>query len=522
MSSSTSSRAQQKTVKETSAKGGILRRACACGNRTVAGGECEGCSKKRLQRAQRGNTKVSEVPEIVHEVLRSPGQPLDSETRAFMEPHFDHDFSQVRVHTDAKASESAQTVDALAYTVGRDVVFASGQYTPDTQMGRGLLAHELTHVLQAGNAPATSTIEMGHADSLEERAAEHNEAAARPVVGYSAANLLQRKKGGTAGGFFANIGRALADLFTGDEPDYDEKTLKEYLKYLKDNNDIEDDFDSDNKARAVVEQQLFAGESTGIKILLVREMLSGAAFDADEQAILELLQAVDANERTKIADTVTYDKLYDKFDGEELDQLYALLPKMEFFHPRAKKESKTHTFEAYIKKWEALHGKTMTDTERKVLARGCVGITSLNLGIIPNPDLSECYGSFEGAWNASRKMNEFLAVNFPDKKAIIFSKRFWSGDNDYTPDPQTGRVDMSKYDYTAKPGFTNFDYGFYDEATNKWWHANHCEPKISGPQCKPKNPNEPMSVYESNLPYYSQPLQDFNEQVFCVGVSTLN
>lgn len=51
------------------------------------------------------------------------GQPLDAATRAFMEPRFGHDFSHVRVHTDARAVESAQAVNALAYTVGHDVVF---------------------------------------------------------------------------------------------------------------------------------------------------------------------------------------------------------------------------------------------------------------------------------------------------------------------------------------------------------------------------------------------------------------
>src|SRR6266571_6871566 len=60
---------------------------------------------------------VNEVPSIVQEVLSSSGQPLDSETRAFMEPRFGHDFSQVRVHTDEQAVESAQAVNALAYTV---------------------------------------------------------------------------------------------------------------------------------------------------------------------------------------------------------------------------------------------------------------------------------------------------------------------------------------------------------------------------------------------------------------------
>ena len=90
----------------------------------------------------------SAVPPIVHEVLHSPGQPLDAATRAFMEPRFGHDFSRVQVHSDTKAAESAWAVNALAYTVGRNVVFGEGQYAPATTMGRKLLAHELTHVVQ--------------------------------------------------------------------------------------------------------------------------------------------------------------------------------------------------------------------------------------------------------------------------------------------------------------------------------------------------------------------------------------
>lgn len=90
----------------------------------------------------------SAVPPIVSEVLRSPGQPLDPTTRAFMEPRFGHDLSRVRVHTDRKAAESARAVNALAYTVGSDVVFRSGRYAPEISEGRRLIAHELTHVVQ--------------------------------------------------------------------------------------------------------------------------------------------------------------------------------------------------------------------------------------------------------------------------------------------------------------------------------------------------------------------------------------
>src|SRR5262249_55583556 len=81
------------------------------------------------------------VPAIVEEVLRSPGQPLDAPTRAVMEPRFGYDFSRVRVHTDPAAAESAHAVKALAYTVGSSIVFGRGQYAPQSDPGRRLLAH---------------------------------------------------------------------------------------------------------------------------------------------------------------------------------------------------------------------------------------------------------------------------------------------------------------------------------------------------------------------------------------------
>ena len=130
---------------------GPLQRECACGQHTVAGGECEECRQKRegtMQRAAVNSVFMRTVPPIIHEVLSSPGQPLNATTRAFMEPRFGHDFSQVSVHTEARAAESARAVNALAYTVGRDIVFGTGQYVPGTRKGRRLLAHELTHVVQ--------------------------------------------------------------------------------------------------------------------------------------------------------------------------------------------------------------------------------------------------------------------------------------------------------------------------------------------------------------------------------------
>lgn len=100
----------------------------------------------------------------VQHVLASPGRPLDGSTRAFFAARFGHDFGDVRVHDDAAAGASARGVHALAYTVGNDVVFGPGQYSPGTSAGRHLLAHELTHVIQQRGRPA-ATIQR-HKDDL--------------------------------------------------------------------------------------------------------------------------------------------------------------------------------------------------------------------------------------------------------------------------------------------------------------------------------------------------------------------
>jgi enamine deaminase RidA (YjgF/YER057c/UK114 family) len=185
-------------------QGGVLQRKCSCGNGSGTGGTCTECQKKQgqslqtklrisepgdryeqeadrvaeqvmrmpeptikrqvesekeeiIQRKAIAQQDTSEVPSIVQETLNSPGQPLNSETRTFMESRFGHDFNQVRVHTDAKAAESARTVNASAYTVHNNIVFSSGQYRPETEAGKKLLAHELTHTLQQQTVTTETT-----------------------------------------------------------------------------------------------------------------------------------------------------------------------------------------------------------------------------------------------------------------------------------------------------------------------------------------------------------------------------
>jgi hypothetical protein len=132
------------------------------------------------KRLQPDNSVQTAVPPIVHEVLASPGQPLDTATRAFMEPRFGHDFSRVRVHSDSRAAESARAVNALAYTVAQDVVFGEGRYAPHTSEGRKLLVHELTHVVQQGTTTfsANEPIELSGPQDASERQADAFAAAA--------------------------------------------------------------------------------------------------------------------------------------------------------------------------------------------------------------------------------------------------------------------------------------------------------------------------------------------------------
>jgi hypothetical protein len=201
----------RETIKTTVSKpsisiAGVLQRKCGgCGQHTLAGGGCSDCEKKKglLQRRASGGEATGEAPLAVHEVLRTPGQPLDRATRAYMEPRFGHDFSRVRVHTDERAAESARAVNSLAYTVGPDIVFGAQQYAPSSTSGRRLLAHELAHTIQQSGAAGSlmTSLRVGAADDTHEREAEARAAqvvegrttAPAPKPSFSAAPCLQRQ-----------------------------------------------------------------------------------------------------------------------------------------------------------------------------------------------------------------------------------------------------------------------------------------------------------------------------------------
>jgi hypothetical protein len=126
--------------------------ACTAGGSTCA--ECETEGQALLQpKTERPFVTVGSVPDDFMRNL-GRGEPLDAATRAYFEPRFGHDFSNVRVHSSAAAQQSAHEVSANAYTVGNDIVFAAGRYAPTTGEGRRLIAHELTHVVQQSTSDA--------------------------------------------------------------------------------------------------------------------------------------------------------------------------------------------------------------------------------------------------------------------------------------------------------------------------------------------------------------------------------
>jgi len=106
------------------------------------------------QLSRQTNGETGSAPPSVDAALATPGMPLEPAFRQDMERRFGYDFSKVRVHSGSTAEQSAQDVNANAYTVGQNIVFGAGRFARESQQGRRLLAHELTHVVQQGYATA--------------------------------------------------------------------------------------------------------------------------------------------------------------------------------------------------------------------------------------------------------------------------------------------------------------------------------------------------------------------------------
>ena len=163
----------------------MLARKCASCEST--GSSCASCAAEPEETIQRkiessASTASASTPaNPVHSL--DAGEPLHRATRAMMEPRFGSDLSQVRVHADARAAESARSVNALAYTVGRDIVFGAGQYAPQTSTGQKLLAHELTHFMQQSSAAFQPILQRACSKDPECEPAEEGELPGSNVKG---------------------------------------------------------------------------------------------------------------------------------------------------------------------------------------------------------------------------------------------------------------------------------------------------------------------------------------------------
>jgi hypothetical protein len=137
------------------------------------------------------------VQRLMESEMRAPGEPLAPSVRADMEARFGCDFGAVRIHTGADAARSTEAVHANAYTIGRDIAFASGQYAPHTATGRHLLAHELAHVVQqsrGGPAPALHSAGRLEVDAAQAAAAVAHGSAAVEVAAASGVGMARQEK----------------------------------------------------------------------------------------------------------------------------------------------------------------------------------------------------------------------------------------------------------------------------------------------------------------------------------------
>lgn len=238
------------------------------------------------------------------------------------------------------------------------------------------------------------------------------------------------------------------------------------------------------------------------------------------QTIRRLLYSRDAGQLT-FTQRSTVQRL-----GESLNTPAKIKPA----HGEDKNKQRRYSVDQYISMWEAEQGRKLTPDERMTIERGCIGITALNLSGGGDPPLDECYSTF-GKAKASvdkknREIDEFnrWADGIPlighlmkkDHRAILFAKMFWSNQDPdekkrrvgkkraFRPDKH-GRVDMTNYKYLDRPGFVNFDYAFWDEASQSFWHANHSEPG--------------MEVKQSTKAKFEEGFADFDRTVYCVAIA---
>jgi len=213
-----------------------------------------------------------------------------------------------------------------------------------------------------------------------------------------------------------------------------------------------------------------------------------------------------------------------------------------------KGEQRQFSPEQYIAMWEKEQGREMTPVEKETINRGCIGVTAANLngGGDPLNVADKTYATFELAHQYVVAHNKLLdqaakrGAHIAPARYVMFAKLFWSNqsanyddrlkpdDKAFLPDPKTGEIDMKGYHYepqsllkydaktgaAIKKSYINFDYGFWDDASHCFWHANHMQYK--DPQRAAK---DPMKVLQSTREKFVKGYLDFDRIVFCVALA---
>lgn len=214
-------------------------------------------------------------------------------------------------------------------------------------------------------------------------------------------------------------------------------------------------------------------------------------------------------------------------------------------------QQRRYSVDQYIEMWEKEQGRKMHVYERATVEQGCIGITLNNLQARGRDPLSLAegtYGTFDQAFAEMTKRNEFLdqlqaskqvwsrvlASMVARSRYVLFAQLFWSNQSDHVeerkqpapnaflPDPKTGKMDMTGYKYLPRmqmddsdDPYTNFDFGFWDEATQTFWHANHMRYKDPA-----RDALDPMEVYQSTKELYLRGHSDFDRVVFAIARAT--
>jgi hypothetical protein len=197
-------------------------------------------------------------------------------------------------------------------------------------------------------------------------------------------------------------------------------------------------------------------------------------------------------------------------------------------HGEDKGDQRRYSKQQYQAMWEAEQGRKLTSANKTTIDLGCIGITANNLTGFASPDLREAYASFNDAYAAMEQHNAPLHRYDPNQY-VLFAIHFWSNqdpDSAKRADPDhsaflpdaNGRIDMSGYKFLDRPGFTNFDFGFWDDVSQSHWHANHYD----------AGPGDPMIVYQSTRAHFSKHFEetpgewrfgypDFDREAFVVA-----